>query len=115
MRKAWQSGSIASDRTDITEQRDKETLLGTVHFNLQDQVAVVTGASQGIGAACAERLSADGAAVALWDVDDARGQALATRLVDGGARAIYVRCNVASKSEVDAAVGTTPARFGRID
>jgi len=89
--------------------------MGTVHFNLQGQVAVITGASQGIGAACAERLSRDGAAVALWDMDDARGQALADRLVAGGARAIYVHCNVAKKAEVDAAVATTLAAFGRID
>jgi NAD(P)-dependent dehydrogenase (short-subunit alcohol dehydrogenase family) len=89
--------------------------MGTVHFNLQDQVAIVTGASQGIGAACAQRLAADGAAVALWDVDDARGQALATRLAGGGARAIYVHCNVASKAEVDVAVSATLSAFGRID
>jgi NAD(P)-dependent dehydrogenase (short-subunit alcohol dehydrogenase family) len=89
--------------------------MGTVHFNLQGQVAVITGASQGIGAACAERLSRDGAAVALWDMDDARGQALADKLVAGGARAIYVHCNVAKKAEVDAAVATTLAAFGRID
>jgi NAD(P)-dependent dehydrogenase (short-subunit alcohol dehydrogenase family) len=89
--------------------------MGPVHFNLQGQVAVITGASQGIGAACAERLSGDGAAVALWDVDDSRGQALAARLVEDGARAVYVHCNVASKQEVDAAIATTLAAFGRID
>jgi NAD(P)-dependent dehydrogenase (short-subunit alcohol dehydrogenase family) len=86
-----------------------------VHFHLEDRVAIVTGAAQGIGAACAERLSQDGAAVALWDVDDARGQALADSLVARGRRAVYVHCNVALKSEVDAALATTLQAFGHVD
>jgi len=89
--------------------------MAKVDFKLQDQVVVITGASQGIGAACAERLSADGAAVALWDVADEPGNALARTLAERDARAAYVHCNVASKAEVDAAVAATLAAFGRID
>ena len=86
-----------------------------VQFNLHDQVVVVTGAAQGIGAACARRRAQDGAAVALWDVDDARGEALARSLIDEGRRASYRHCNVASKAEVDSAIAHTLQTFGRID
>ena len=86
-----------------------------VDFALQDRVVVITGAAQGIGAACAQRLAQDGAAVSLWDVADAAGQALASDLQAQGARAVYCHCNVADKAQVDAALAATLARFGHVD
>jgi NAD(P)-dependent dehydrogenase (short-subunit alcohol dehydrogenase family) len=86
-----------------------------VQFNLHDQVVVITGGAQGIGAACAERLSHDGAAVALWDIDDARGHGLAEELVDKGRRATYVRCNVADAESVKQAMAQTMATFDHVD
>jgi NAD(P)-dependent dehydrogenase (short-subunit alcohol dehydrogenase family) len=86
-----------------------------VSFRFDHRVAVVTGAAQGIGAACAQRLADGGAALALWDIDALRGEALAARLVAAGARARFVRCDVARKSEVDAALAATLQAFGRVD
>jgi glucose 1-dehydrogenase len=86
-----------------------------IRFGLAGRVIVITGGAQGIGEACARRLVADGASVALWDVDDARGATLAASLVAGGARASYCQCNVASKADVEAALDATLTTMGRID
>jgi len=86
-----------------------------VNFNLDDRVAVITGAAQGIGAACARRLAADGAAVAVWDVDEARGSALAAELDTDGRRALFCRCDVSRKTAVDDALAATLRTFGRVD
>jgi len=84
----------------------------SIHFGLEGRVYIVTGGAQGIGEACARRLVADGARVALWDLADEAGARLAAEL---GAAATYRHCDVASKTDVDAALAATLAAFGRVD
>ena len=80
-------------------------------MKLNQKVAIVTGASQGIGHACAERLVREGARVMLVDVRP-EGAAAAAALGDA---ARFFQADVSVKAEVDAMVAATLAAFGRID
>lgn len=86
-----------------------------IRWGLAGRVVVVTGAAQGIGAACVRRLVEDGASVALWDLAEAEAAALAQPLAAQGARVLALRCDVSSKAEVEAALAATLADFGRVD
>ncbi len=77
-------------------------------------VALVTGASSGIGEAIARMYAKRNIAVVLADVNDDAGNAIAAELRGTGAQAIYVHCNVASPEENRAAVDAAIAEFGRL-
>jgi NAD(P)-dependent dehydrogenase (short-subunit alcohol dehydrogenase family) len=79
---------------------------------LKDKVAIVTGAALGIGAATAQRMAEEGARVALLDLHDAEGEALAAAL---GASARYWRCDVSKEADVARVFGEVAAHFSRID
>ena len=78
----------------------------------QSPLAIVTGAARGIGANIAERLSAVGYAVALWDFDGEGAQARAVELTAAGRRAIAARCDVADAAQVEAATKAAVDAFG---
>jgi NAD(P)-dependent dehydrogenase (short-subunit alcohol dehydrogenase family) len=77
--------------------------------------ALITGAGSGIGAACAELLAEQGAAVAALDTRPGAADAVAAGLRADGAHAIGIDCDVGDDETVAVAVRTAAAAFGGLD
>lgn len=84
-------------------------------YNFTGQVALVTGASSGLGLATAQAFAQAGAAVALIDRDATRIAAATQSLLDAGHRAIGMVCDVSDEAQAKAAVERTVSEFGRLD
>src|SRR5438067_13652857 len=83
-------------------------------MKLEGKVAVITGASMGIGEAIAKLFLQEGAKVVLCLRDLARTKAAEQR-IGGGANALSVACDVSKRDQVEALVKVAVAKFGRID
>ena len=83
-------------------------------MSLAGKVAIVTGAASGIGLAAARRLAQAGAAVAIWDLNEAGAQAAAADLVKEGHRAIATRVDVSKRADVDAATKIAREQLGPV-
>lgn len=81
---------------------------------VRDKTCIVTGAALGIGRACAQRLSDEGARLALFDVLDEPGQALAEELRARGVQARYWHVDVASERSVRDAIDGVANHYGAL-
>ncbi len=82
---------------------------------LENKVAVITGGSQGIGKATVEKFVAEGAKVAIWDVNETQGVKLEQELNDKGANVKFYKADVANAANVEEIVNNVVKDFGTID
>ncbi len=86
-----------------------------IETGLKDKRIIVTGGAAGIGRATAEAFAREGAWVAVWDVADEAGEAVAEALAQAGTGAIFQHVNVADAGEVEAAMAALVERWGGVD
>jgi 3-hydroxybutyrate dehydrogenase len=84
-------------------------------MSLKDKVAVVTGAASGIGKEIARQFFAEGAKVAIADINIDAAKGTAAELDASGARAIGIAMDVTKEAEVDAGIDDVAGRLGGID
>src|ERR1043166_1062924 len=82
---------------------------------LNQQVAWISGAASGIGEGIARLFAREGAAVALADVQKAKGVAIAEQIRREGARAIFIETDVSRGEPVRSSIGQTVREFGALN
>lgn len=84
-------------------------------MKLNDKIAIVTGAGQGIGEAIARRLANAGADVAIMDLNLSAAEAVAQEIEGVGRKALPLQADVSQAAEVNAAIAQVLSTFGRVD
>jgi NAD(P)-dependent dehydrogenase (short-subunit alcohol dehydrogenase family) len=82
---------------------------------LAGKVAIVTGGALGIGAAACEMMAREGAAVAVTDVLDDDGQAIAVRIVSAGGTGRFWHLDISDEDEVERVFSEVAGAFGKLD
>jgi 2-hydroxycyclohexanecarboxyl-CoA dehydrogenase len=80
-----------------------------------DKTVIVTGGGGGIGGATCRRFAAEGARVAVYDLNLAAAEAVAQAITAAGGSAMAFHCDITDRASVDAAVAATVAQLGPID
>jgi len=84
-------------------------------MRLQGKVAIITGAGQGLGRAYALRFVAEGAKVAIAEINDANAEQVAKEIEAGGGEAIALHVDVSDEASTQAMADATVEKWGRID
>ncbi len=84
-------------------------------YDLDGQVAIVTGAGRGIGRAIALRLGREGVAVTVADVDEVGARQTAAEIETAGGQSLALKVDVTRKADTDHMVRETVSRFGKLD
>jgi len=84
-------------------------------MRLTDKVAIITGASSGIGRASAYVFAKEGAKIVVADIDDAGGEETVATIKENGGEAIFVHTDVSKASDAENLIKTTKDKFGKID
>ena len=79
---------------------------------LRDKIAIITGAARGIGAKSAEFFAAEGAAVAIWDLNAERGDEVAQQIQAKGNTAIFCKCDVTDSAQIQDAAQRVTSELG---
>jgi NAD(P)-dependent dehydrogenase (short-subunit alcohol dehydrogenase family) len=84
-------------------------------LSLEGRIAAITGGASGIGRGIAHRLAEVGASIAVFDVDESKGQDVAAQIEKQGGSCVYLKCDVRSSADCRRAVQSAIGRWGRID
>lgn len=81
---------------------------------MDGNVIVITGAGSGMGAAMAKDFAARGAGIAIFDLDETKGSAVANSITDANGKAVYKKVDVTNKQEVQRAADEAEQELGSI-